>query len=116
MATVRVTTVGNSLGIILPKEVLARLRIAKGDTLHLLETVDGIQLCAYDPNFERQVELIDQVARAQRDVLRALVQPRQTAAVPVAPESVADMRSQGQNAPAQATQPSALPNTRVSGP
>ena len=116
MATVRVTTVGNSLGIILPKEVLARLRIAKGDTLHLLETVDGIQLCAYDPNFERQVELIDQVARSQRDVLRALVLPRQTVAMPVATESLPSKRSQVPSAPTQANQPTTLPNPPVPGP
>lgn len=110
MATVRVTTVGNSLGIILPKEILSRLRIGKGDILHLLEMVDGIQLCAYDPDFERQVELIDQVARTQRDVLRALTQPRQTKTIPVTLGSVAVNQSRVPHAGAQASQPPAPPS------
>ncbi len=46
--TVKVTTVGNSVGIVLPKEMLARLNIQKGDTLYVTETPDGVQLTPYD--------------------------------------------------------------------
>ena len=45
----KITTVGNSAGVILPKELLARLRLEKGDELHALETPDGIRLTTYDP-------------------------------------------------------------------
>ncbi|MBP6457573.1 MAG: AbrB/MazE/SpoVT family DNA-binding domain-containing protein, partial [Pseudoxanthomonas sp.] len=47
----KITTVGNSAGVILPKELLARLRLEKGDELHALETPDGIRLTKYDPEF-----------------------------------------------------------------
>jgi putative addiction module antidote len=53
MTKVKVTSVGNSVGIVLPKEVLTRLRIAKGDTLSVIETTRGVELTAYDPEFER---------------------------------------------------------------
>ena len=45
----RITTVGNSAGVILPKELLARLRLEKGDELYVVETPDGFRLSAYDP-------------------------------------------------------------------
>jgi putative addiction module antidote len=45
--TVKITTIGNSVGIVLPKEVLNRLHVEKGDSLYLLETPEGIQLTPY---------------------------------------------------------------------
>ncbi len=72
MATVKITTVGNSAGIVLPKEVLAKLRVAKGDTLHITETPDGIELTPYDPEFEKKLEIAKRVMRKHRDVLRRL--------------------------------------------
>ena len=56
----KITAIGNSAGVILPKELLARLRVDKGDELYVLETPDGIRLTNYDPEFaakyERQVD------------------------------------------------------------
>ena len=49
MMTIKVRNVGNSLGLVLPKELVARLRVASGDRLFVQETVDGIQLTPYDP-------------------------------------------------------------------
>lgn len=68
----KVTTVGNSTGVILPKELLARLRIGKGDTLYVAELPDGIKLMPYDPVFEQQMEVAERIMREDRDVLRKL--------------------------------------------
>lgn len=68
----KITTVGNSAGVVLPKELLARLRLDKGDTLYVTELPDGIKLQAYDPEFERQMEVAEQVMREDRDLLRRL--------------------------------------------
>jgi putative addiction module antidote len=69
---VKVTTVGNSTGVVLPKEVLARLRVEKGDTLYITETPDGVQLSPFDEEFARQMEAGRKVMRRYRDALRRL--------------------------------------------
>ena len=70
----KITTIGNSAGGILPKELLARLRLEKGDELHALETPDGIRLTKYDPEFAAQMEVAERVMREHRDLLRKLAQ------------------------------------------
>jgi putative addiction module antidote len=60
------------LGVVLPEEIIARLRVAHGDTLVVHETADGIQLTPYDPDFQRQMEIAETVMREDRDALRAL--------------------------------------------
>jgi putative addiction module antidote len=72
MVKLKVTTVGNSTGVVLPKEVLARLKVDKGDTLFLTESPEGYKITPYDPDFERQMELARRVMRERRDVLREL--------------------------------------------
>jgi putative addiction module antidote len=72
MTTIKVRSVGNSLGLVLPKELVARLRVAKGDRLFVQETVGGVQLTPYDPELERQMEIAKRVMREDRDALRAL--------------------------------------------
>ncbi len=72
MATVKVTTVGSSAGIVLPKEIMAKLRVEKGDTLYITETPGGIQLTPYDPAFEKKMKVARRVMRENRDVLRRL--------------------------------------------
>jgi putative addiction module antidote len=72
LATVKVTTVGNSVGVTLPKVVLAKLRVGKGDTLCLTETPDGILLTPYSAEFAEIMEAAEIVMREDRDVLRAL--------------------------------------------
>ncbi len=74
MTTVKVTTVGNSAGIVLPKEVLERLRVSKGDSLYIVETPDGVQLTPYDPEFSSQMEAAEKVMRRRRDVLKKLAE------------------------------------------
>lgn len=70
----KVTTIGNSAGVILPKELLARLRVEKGDELYALETPDGIRLTTFDPQLAAQMEVAEQVMREDRQVLRKLAQ------------------------------------------
>ena len=68
----KITTVGNSAGVVLPKELLARLRVEKGDELFVTETPDGIKLMAYDPVFEKQMAVAEGVMRKRRTLLREL--------------------------------------------
>jgi putative addiction module antidote len=72
MATLKVTQIGNSLGVILPKEVAARLKVKKGDELAYVDTPGGIELTSYDPSFERKMEAARRVAKRYRNALREL--------------------------------------------
>ena len=72
--TLKLTRIGNSTGVVLPREVLERLRVERGDLLSVIETPDGIQLTAYDPEFASQMELAEHVMREDRDVLRKLAE------------------------------------------
>lgn len=74
MTQLTITKIGNSEGIILPKEILARLRISKGDKLYVTEMSDGIKLSPYDPKFARTMEIAEQIMREDRDVLRRLAE------------------------------------------
>ena len=66
--------IGNSTGVILPKELLARLRVGKGDELYALETPDGIRLTAFDPELAAQMEVAEEVMRKRRTLLNKLAQ------------------------------------------
>ena len=70
----KITAIGNSAGVILPKELLARLRVEKGDEIYALETPDGIRLTSYDPVFAAQMEVAERVMRDDRAVLRKLAE------------------------------------------
>lgn len=70
----KVTAIGNSAGVILPKELLARLRVEKGDEIHALETPDGIRLTVYDPVFAAQMDVAENIMRKRRDLLRKLAE------------------------------------------
>jgi putative addiction module antidote len=72
--SVKVTTVGNSVGIVLPKEILTRLNVQKGDMLYITETPDGVQLTPYDEKFARVMDAASQIMRENRDVLRKLAE------------------------------------------
>lgn len=72
MATLKVTQIGNSLGVILPKEVAARLKVEKGDELAYVDTPGGIELTSYDPDFEEKMEAARRVAKRYRNALREL--------------------------------------------
>jgi len=70
----KITAIGNSAGVILPKELLARLRLDKGDELYALETPDGIRLTAHDPVLAAQMEVAEKIMRDRRELLRKLAQ------------------------------------------
>ena len=72
MTKLKITTVGASAGVILNKEVMAKLHVKKGDSLYLTEAPGGYRLTPYDPEFERQMNLAEEIMREDRDVLRAL--------------------------------------------
>ena len=64
--------VGNSIGVILPREVVNRLNVAEGDSLELTEGSDGYRLNVYDPEVARQVEIGKKIMRRYRNTLREL--------------------------------------------
>jgi putative addiction module antidote len=72
MATLKLITVGNSVGVVFPGEILERLRVQEGDSLYVLETPRGIELIAYDLEFARQMDLAEGIVREDRDALRKL--------------------------------------------
>lgn len=72
--TLKITTIGNSAGVILPREVLDKLRVSKGDSLLAIETPNGIELTAFDPEVAQQLEVAERVMREDRDVLRKLAE------------------------------------------
>lgn len=71
-ASLKITRVGNSAGVVLPKELLAKLRAGVGDTLYVSETPEGIRITASNPDFERKMALAEQIMREDRDILRVL--------------------------------------------
>ena len=74
MISLKLTTIGKSVGVILPKEILQRLGVEKGDTLHAIETPNGVELTPHDPHFARQIEMAESVMRENRDVLKKLAE------------------------------------------
>ncbi len=71
-ATLKINRIGNSVGVILPKDVLAKLRVREGDVLYLTEAPDGYRISQYDPEFAKQMEAAEKVMRRRRDALREL--------------------------------------------
>jgi len=74
MTELKVTTVGNSTGIVLSKDILAKLRVQKGDKLFVSETPNGIELSSYNPEFAEQMDMAEDIMRKDRDVLRKLAE------------------------------------------
>jgi putative addiction module antidote len=72
VAKTKIIQIGNSVGVVLPKEALTLLRAEKGDMLFLSQTANGVSLTAYDPEVEQQIEAGREFMRDYRDTLRAL--------------------------------------------
>jgi len=70
--TVKIIQIGNSLGIILPKEALAALKVDKGDTLTLTHAPDGFRLASYDTAKTQQLEAARKIMKNRRYALREL--------------------------------------------
>ncbi len=71
-AALKLTQIGNSVGVILPKELLAKLGVSKGDTLYAIDMPDGVRLTTADPEFEQQMEVARRIMKRRRAVLREL--------------------------------------------
>ncbi len=68
----KLTTVGNSVGVVLPKELLARMRLQKGDKLFVTETTDGVVLRPHDEKIAKQLAVAERVMREDRALLHKL--------------------------------------------
>jgi putative addiction module antidote len=72
MYALKLTQIGNSVGVVLPKELLARLHVGKGDTVYLVESTEGFSLTPYDPEVAKQVEAGREFMREFRDTFHEL--------------------------------------------
>jgi len=72
MTALKLTQIGNSVGVILPKEVLAKLKVEKGDTLFVTEATNGVTLTPYDPGLDEQIAAGREFMREFRDTFRQL--------------------------------------------
>jgi putative addiction module antidote len=72
MTALKITQIGNSLGLILPREILARLKLEKGDAVFLTDTPAGVALTPYSEEFETQMDAARVIMKARRNVLREL--------------------------------------------
>ena len=72
MSTLKLRAIGNSVGVVLPKELLTRLRVGEGDTLEVVETPDGFQLTPLAPELQEQLQVGREVMKKYRNVLREL--------------------------------------------
>ena len=71
-ASLKITKIGNSAGVVLPKELLAKLRAGVGDTLYVSETPEGIRITAANPEFAEKMAVAERIMREDRDILRVL--------------------------------------------
>ena len=72
MATLKLTSIGTSTGAVIPKEILARLKVQKGDVLYAIETAEGYLLTPYDPAIDEQLKAGRQFMKAYRDTFKTL--------------------------------------------
>ena len=72
MATLKLTAIGTSTGAVIPKEMLTRLKVEKGDTLFAIETAEGYLLTPFDPGIDKQLEAGRQFIKQYRDTFKAL--------------------------------------------
>jgi putative addiction module antidote len=74
MTALKLTSIGNSVGVVLPKELLTRLGVGKGDTLYAIETGEGLRLTVADAEFEAQMQVARRLMKKWRNVLHELAQ------------------------------------------
>ena len=72
MLKVKITAIGNSMGIVLPKEALTKLRADKGDVLYLVDTPEGLTLTPYRQDFSAQLDAAEKVMKKYRNALHEL--------------------------------------------
>jgi len=72
MAALKLTAVGTSTGVVIPKEMLNRMKVSRGDKLHVVETPDGYLLTPYDPAIAAQVEAGRAFMKEYRETFKVL--------------------------------------------
>ena len=72
MTTLKLTTIGTSTGAVIPKEMLTRLKVKRGDTLYAIETPEGYLLTPYDPAIDEQLKAGQRFMKEYRDTFKAL--------------------------------------------
>lgn len=72
MLALKVTQIGNSLGLVLPKEAISRLKVGKGDMVYLTEAADGYRITPCNPGFQEQMEQARAIMKRRRSALREL--------------------------------------------
>lgn len=72
MNALKLTQIGNSVGIVLPKDVLAKLKLEKGDTVFITEAPDGYLITPYDPTFAEQMDAARKIMKRRRSALHEL--------------------------------------------
>ncbi|TRZ68557.1 MAG: AbrB/MazE/SpoVT family DNA-binding domain-containing protein [Comamonadaceae bacterium] len=72
MSALKLTQIGNSVGVILPKELLSRLKLEKGDTLFMSDAANGVMLTPYDPELDKQMAQARRIMKKRRAVLHEL--------------------------------------------
>ena len=70
----KIVKMGNSAAVVLPRELLARLRVSIGDTIYASESSDGARLTACDPGFAEKMAAAERIMREDRDILHVLAQ------------------------------------------
>lgn len=70
----KVTKIGNSTGLILPKEAVAHLKVSKGDSVFLTETPDGYAITPYDAEIAEQLDVGRAIAKRYRNALKKLAE------------------------------------------
>ena len=74
MATTKLRKIGNSVGVIIPADVLSSKNMKEGDEVHVLETPDGVVVTPYDPDFEETHNEVREFLRTYRNAFKVLSQ------------------------------------------
>ena len=72
MNCLAIRKIGNSNGVVFPKEIMAKLKCSEGDKLYVVETMNGIELTPYNPNFAKDMALVDDIIAKNKNVLKKL--------------------------------------------
>ena len=72
MPVLKLTAVGTSTGVVIPKEMLSEMKLEKGDRVFATKTPDGYLLTPFDPEVERQIEAGREIMKEYRETMRAL--------------------------------------------
>lgn len=72
MTALKLTAIGASTGVVISEELLARLKVGKGDALYAVETPEGYLLTPYDPAIPEEIKLGERFMKQHRDTFKAL--------------------------------------------